>query len=307
MEAVIVPATSANLGCAFDCAAVALNLYLRVRSAPRTQPGIEIVYRGSNPESVPTDNSNLIARGINSLAAWANATPPNLRLEIENEIPVGIGLGSSAAAIVAGIVLGARICEIEPEPAVVLRLAAEIEGHPDNVAAAYYGGLVVSARCDDSRDVLAIKADVPRDLEFIVIVPEIEMPTKQSRAILPVSYSRADAVHNLQRTALFVASAFSGRFDFQPEFFRDRLHQPHRCSLIPGLEDCLKIEHPDLLGGFLSGAGSSVLAVVRENAPKVAELFLAAFARQGLPAKAQFLRADNQGARHTIGQETLEA
>jgi len=292
----IVPATSANLGCAFDCAALALNLYLRVR-ATRNPHRFEIVYQGPRPESIPSDDSNLVVRGIRAVAEWGGTAVPTARIEIDNEIPVGSGLGSSAAAIVVGILVGARICGVSPSADTIIRLAAGIEGHPDNVAAAYCGGLVVCAQRENSGDVLTLKAEVPQDLEFIAVIPAIGMPTAQSRAVLPSAYSRADVVHNLQRTALFVASVFSGRFDLQPEFFRDRLHQPYRCSLIPGLEECLKLSHPDLIGVLLSGAGSAVLAIARKNAAEVAALLVAEFNRHGVAAQPLFLKAENRGAR----------
>ena len=306
-SAIIVPATSANLGCAFDCAALALNLYLRLRVASPRRSGLEILYRGPAPERVPLDDSNLVAQAIRRVAAHARAEVPDARIEIENEIPVGVGLGSSAAAIVAGILAGARLCAIQLEPPDVLRLAAEIEGHPDNVAAAVHGGFVVSARCEDSGEVLAFKAEMPEELEIVAVIPELPMPTAQARAVLPAAYNRADAVHNLQRTALFVAAMFSGRLDLQREFFRDRLHQPFRGALIPGLGGCLKLSHPDLLGVFLSGAGSSVLAFAQKNIAEIAELLVAEFQRSGLAARARFLKAENRGAQNCATHAALSA
>jgi homoserine kinase len=293
---VVVPATSANLGCAFDCAALALNRFLKVRAVPLARPGFEIEYRGPLPESIPHDDSNLVAQGFRKLSAWAQKPEQGARLEIDNEIPMGVGLGSSAAAILAGILSGARLCRVKPDAGTVLRLATDLEGHPDNVAAAFHGGFVVSARFEDTDEVLAVRTRVPPALKIVAVIPSRVMPTKEARSVLPTQYSRADAVHNLQRTALLVASAFSGRFDLQPEWFRDRLHQPYRSSLIPGLESCLELRHPDLLGVFLSGAGSSVLALVRKNAAEIAKLLVGEFGRHGLAAQAVFLKAENRGA-----------
>ncbi|HEV2289354.1 MAG TPA: homoserine kinase [Candidatus Acidoferrales bacterium] len=306
-SAIIVPATSANLGCAFDCAALALNLYLRLRVAPPRRSGLEISYRGPEPGRVPLDDSNLVSQAIRRVAAHAHAEIPHARIEIENEIPVGVGLGSSAAAIVVGILAGARLCAIQLEASEILRLAAEIEGHPDNVAAAYHGGFVVSARCEDSGEVLAFKTEMPEDVEIAAVIPELAMPTAQARAVLPAAYHRADSVHNLQRTALFVAAMFSGRFDLQREFFRDRLHQPYRSALIPGLDRCLNLSHPDLLGVFLSGAGSSVLAFTRRNTAEIAGLLVEEFRRAGLGARAHFLKAENRGARDCVAPAALGA
>lgn len=297
---VVVPATSANLGCAFDCAAIALNRYLRAIVVSHDRTGFEVVYEGPNPDRVPRDETNLVVQGLRRMAAFTGAELRGARVEIASEIPVGVGLGSSAAAILAGILLGARLSGADPEAGTVLQLAAEIEGHPDNVAAAYHGGLVFSATCQNPGTVLTLKVSVPPGLEFVAVIPELAMPTEKARAVLPEQYSRRDAIHNLQRAALLAASCFSGRFDLQPELFRDRLHQPYRSQLIPGLEPCLEVRHPALLGVFLSGAGSSVLAVVRNSSADVGELLAREFNRHGLPTQTLFLKAENRGAKHSV-------
>lgn len=297
LQPVTVPASSANLGCAFDCAALALNLTMVVEATRLEEPGLEVFYRGPQGAFVPADDTNLVVRGISRLAAWAAIPVPGLRLQIESEIPVGVGLGSSAAAIVAGLLIGAQLAPGRPDDATLIGLAAELEGHPDNVGAAYLGGLVVTASTGGQGPVLSRKAEVPVELDFIAVVPEAAMPTSQSRAVLPDSFSRQDAVHNQQRTALLVASAFSGEFSFEPEFFADRWHQPQRAALIPGLAECLGLRHPDLLGVVLSGAGSAVLAVARRAAPEIGEQLVERFRSRGVGARAILLKADNAGAK----------
>lgn len=293
---IVVPATSANLGCGFDCAAVALTLYLEVRGRLSSTPGFRIAYRGPDPERVPLDGSNLVARAACHAARSAGAEIAGGEIEIENAIPVAAGLGSSAAATVAGMLLAARHLGREFDPDTVVGLAAELEGHPDNAAGAYHGGLVLAAR-EESGQIRVARTNVPQDLEFIAVVPDFEMPTERARAVLPASYSRADAVANLQRLALLAATCFSGEFLLDPELFRDRLHQPYRASLVPGLENCLRLRHPDLLGVFLSGAGSSVLAISRRNAAEIGRTLSGEFASHGLAAKVLLLRAENRGAR----------
>jgi homoserine kinase len=280
MRVVRVPATSANLGGAFDCAALALDLHLEVVPALRPEPGLEVTCSGPEGASIPTDSSNLV-----------------LRLQIVSEIPVGVGLGSSAAAIVAGLLIGLQFSLALPDDATLIGLAAEVEGHPDNVAAAYRGGLVVSAPTSFPGPVLSRKAQIPSDLDFIVAIPELSLPTAEARQAVPDRFSRADAVHNLQRTALLVASAFSGDFDLRPEFFADRWHQTQRAALLPGVAECLSLQHPDLLGVFLSGAGPAVLAVSRRSAPAIADLLLGRFRSMGVGSRALILKADNTGAR----------
>lgn len=291
---IIVPATSANLGCGFDCAALALGLYVKVRGRLGAEPGFRCRYRGPRPELIPSDESNLVARAVRLGAERAGAEIRGGEIEIENEIPVAAGLGSSAAAIVAGILLAARHLGRSPDPEAVVALATELEGHPDNVAAACHGGLVVAAQESGGR-VRVARAALPEDLELIAVVPDLELPTERARAVLPASYSRQDAIHNLQHVALLVATCFSGEYRLDPELFRDRLHQPFRAPLVPGLAACLELRHPDLLGVFLSGAGASVLAIARGSGQEIGERLAAEFRRQGMDAEALRLRPENRG------------
>ncbi|MFB3154435.1 MAG: homoserine kinase [Candidatus Acidiferrales bacterium] len=304
---VVVPATSANLGCAFDCAAFALNRYLKVRATPLEVPGFQVRYRGPNPDRVPEDETNLVVQAIRRAAVEAGREVGGASIEIHNEIPVSAGLGSSAAAVIAGLLLGARLCGVEHDAATVLRLAVELEGHPDNAAAAYHGGLVLSAIGDNSDDVLTLKTPVPPDWKIIAVVPDLALPTPQARAVLPERYSRADAVHNLQRTALLAASFFSGQYHLLPELFRDRFHQPYRSRLIPGLAGCLELRHPALLGVFLSGAGPTVLALVRcSGAAEIAAALSEEFRRRGVQSQTLSLQPENRGAEVLRADRTSE-
>jgi homoserine kinase len=231
-------------------------------------------------------------------AARAKKTLPSAQLNIENEIPLGVGLGSSAAAIVAGITLGAELCGAKLGAAETLRLALEIEGHPDNLAAAVHGGMVVSAV--SGSDVLVLKTDVSPDLDFVCVIPDTPLPTEKARAVLPAQYSRQDVVANLQRAALLAAAFFSGPASFSektlsPEMFRDRLHQPYRAPLVPGIAACLEYRHEGLAGVFLSGAGSAVMAIATRNPQQIGDALVAQFRRAGTSARALLLKADNRG------------
>jgi homoserine kinase len=303
-----VPASSANLGPAFDCAAIALNLYLRVSATPSapTAPAYEIHYRGANADRITLDDTNLILRAMRSIATASRKTLPGGKLEIENPIPIGCGLGSSAAAIIAGTLLGAELSGIKLEPNDLLRHALAIENHPDNVSAALYGGMVVAgtiAATTSNRggaataasEVIVSRTDVSPDLDFVPVTPDMPLPTEKARAALPAQYSRADVVHNLQRTALLTAAFFSGR-GFVPEIFRDRVHQPYRAPLVPGIAACLEFRHEGLAGIFLSGAGSSIMAIATSHAREIGEALVAEFARHGVGARAILLKADNRGA-----------
>ena len=287
------------MGCAFDCAAIALNVYLRASATPANS-GFQVNYRGANADQIPSDASNLIAKAMQRATEAAHASLPPVQLDVQNDIPLGVGLGSSAAAIIAGILLGGKLCGSELSPADALRLAAEIEGHPDNVAAALHGGFVVAAKPEGAGNILLAKANVPQNLDFIAVIPEVPLPTEKARAVLPAQYSRRDVVANLQRTALLTACLFSGG-ELSPELFRDALHQPYRAPLVYGIAECLAFQHPGLAGIFLSGAGSAVMAIARHSTREIGEALVEEFRRKGTGARALTLRADNSGAKLWAG------
>jgi homoserine kinase len=293
---IVVPATTANLGCAFDCAAVALNLYLRASATRKSTGGFQVRYGGVDADRIPPEKDNLVVKGMQRLAAWANVDLGGAGIELENEIPIGVGLGSSAAAIVAGTLLGAELCGLKLEGSAVLLRALEIEGHPDNISAAYHGGMVVAATTEDPGDVLVCRTDVSPELDFVAVVPDVPLPTEQARSALPREYCREDVVQNLQRTALLAACFFSGRIP-SPEVFRDRLHQPYRSPLVPGISECLAFRHEGLVGVFLSGAGSGIMAIAQHSAAQIGEALVEEFRRRGVTARAILLKAENRGAR----------
>lgn len=289
-----VPATSANLGCLFDCAALAYGLYLDVHVTPHAAGTTQISYQGITPERIPTDESNLIARTIRTtLESWGKVR--GFDLEIENQIPVAAGLGSSAAAIVAALaashVLADRVLLDEE----LIGLAAKIEGHPDNAAAAWLGGFTISTQAGDR--VIALSCPVPERLKLVLVIPDYHLATETARQALPASYSRQDAVHNLQRAAMMAAKFFSGASDLTRCLFDDRLHQPYRTPLMPGLSDVLALRMPGLLGVCVSGAGPSILAIAKENAPQIGGSIRQILADHGVNAEATLLSPDNKGAK----------
>ena len=289
-----VPATCANLGCAFDCAALALGLYLRVHVRPRSDGAVNVRYTGVTPERVPTDHTNLIARTIRStLEGWHKAR--GFDLEIENQIPVGVGLGSSAAAIVGALAACHWMADTALSDEELVSMATRLEGHPDNAAAAWHGGFTVAV--EHRGAVLAYSCPVPDSLQLALVVPDYAVPTEKAREVLPAQYSREDAVHNLQRVAVLAAQFFSGKAELQRAFFDDRWHQPYRASLVPGLSEALRLKHPDLLGICLSGAGPSILAFVRGNALAIGEQVRQSLAQNGVESQVHCLAADNMGAK----------
>ncbi len=289
-----VPATSANLGCLFDCAAVALALYLDIHISPRNDGEITVRYSGMNPERIHTGPDNLIAHTINeTLQSWGKHR--GFDLEIDNQIPVGVGLGSSAAAIVGALAACHWLADRALFDDELLSLASQREGHPDNVSAAWLGGFTVSIQ--DGTRVQAYTCPVPDLLELVLVVPDYALPTEKARGVLPQQYSRADAIHNLQRAAVLASQMFCGKVGFHRSFFDDHWHQPYRAPLVPGLSEVLQLEHPDLLGICLSGAGPAILAFTRGNSKTVGELIQQTLAAKQVNAKVCMLAADNRGAK----------
>ncbi|MGH9771797.1 MAG: homoserine kinase, partial [Candidatus Acidiferrales bacterium] len=220
---------------------------------------------------------------------------PTVRLAVQNEIPVAGGLGSSAAATVAGVALGYAVSGRPVPKDVVLRFAAEMEGHADNVGAALLGGFVVTFTRDDGT-VVAVRKRWPKMIRLIVVTPSATLETKKSRAVLAQSVSRTDAVHNLQRTALFVAAVEERRFDLLWDAMEDRLHQTARQSLIPGLSDVLAMPRmPGLLGVALSGAGPSVIALATDRFDEIGKAIAVRFERNGVSSSIRILEAAQEG------------
>jgi homoserine kinase len=298
----VVPATTANLGCAFDCGGLALKLYFRAQFTPTQSSGLTLQYHGSTPERFPIKSSNLVLRALRFGIEKLGAQLSGGRMAVESEIPIGVGLGSSAASVVAGLLLATRVAGKDVHAEQLLSWADELEGHIDNAAAAYYGGLVFALASNVEHPVVA-KTAFPESIRLVLVSPSVAVPTHEARGVLPRSYERADVVHTLQRTALLAAACFSGRFEFFPELFDDRLHQPYRKKLVPGIESCLRLRHKGLLGTVISGSGSTVLAFVDhgEEESEIAAALQGCFAKEGIESEARFTTGDNQGAFVTRG------
>ncbi|MGH9972003.1 MAG: homoserine kinase [Pyrinomonadaceae bacterium] len=295
-----VPASTSNLGAGFDCLSLALQLYLHVtvKVVPDAKVQCQVFTSGEGAADVPprTDD-NLIFRAMRFAAEREGSSLPPVQIEVENELPLGRGLGSSAAAIVAGITLGSFICGRELSAETVLRCASELEGHADNVAAAYYGGWVVTCVKPDGK-VIAVKRPWPSDLKVIIVSPEASLKTLESRDALPGIVKLEDAVYNLQRAALFCSALETGAYDLLWEAMQDRLHQARRQSLVPGLADALSTPpQPGLVGVALSGSGPSVIALALDHLPEIGETIANSFRSRDMPATVRFLEADNEGYR----------
>ncbi len=295
-----VPASTSNLGPGFDCFGLALKLYLTVEAtavAEASEPCRVTTSGAKENEALPRNAVNLIYRAMSFAAHREGVSLPCVELTVHNEIPLASGLGSSAAAIVAGIKLSALITGKAIDDQSVLNYATEFEGHPDNVAASIFGGFLASCIRSDGT-VLSTKFDWPAQIRVVVVSPQSQLPTHVARAALPRTITRIDAVQNLQRTALFTAALAQQRYDLFWEAMRDRLHQPYRESLVPGLAEALALPRtPGLLGIALSGAGPSIVALVDDDDDEIGARIASCFKARNIESTTRTLEVDNQGAR----------
>jgi homoserine kinase len=277
-----VPASSANLGPGFDALGLALDIFLVCRF--RRAPKLEIRVRGRDAALIPTDEGNLIWQTALTVAQHVRNTLPPIELEIDNQIPIGKGLGSSAAALTAGVVIADRLLDLGWKRLRILDEAAQIEGHPDNVAACVLGSIVAAA-IDSGGVARAVRLELPARFAVAVVAPDFDLPTTTARAVLPEAYSRADAVFNVQRAALLVAALAAGSVSAFPAALEDRFHHPYRAALVPGLEEILKLRAPGLLGCALSGAGPAILVFYQRGFEQVCDLVRQIFALHGHAAE----------------------
>jgi len=264
-----VPASSANLGPGFDALGLALGVYLTCRF--QHSETLVITTSGRDSDSIPATPDNLIWQTALTVARDHQMTMPPIELHIHNEIPLGKGMGSSAAALTAGVVIADELLGLKWKPLRILDEAARLEGHPDNVAPCTLGSIVASA-IDSGGVTRAIRMPLPKSFDIAVVVPDFDLPTVKARSVLPSGYSREDAVFNVQRASLLIAALATGTTNAFPAALEDRFHKPYREALVPGLHEILRLRAPGLLGCVLSGAGPSILVFFERGYDGVCEL-----------------------------------
>jgi homoserine kinase len=299
---ITVPASTSNLGASFDTCGLALALYLKV-AVEESENGFEVIATGEGASIIPRDESNLICRVAHAVSEKRGKRIGGARLFVDNQIPLARGLGSSSAAIVAGISLYEILAGEQLSTDDFFSYAMGFEEHGDNLAPSLLGGLVVACiveRAGGTRSLVTVKRAWPEEVKIILAIPEFEMETARMRAALPQSLPLADAVFNVQRAALLQAAISEKRFELMGEALRDRLHQPYRAPLAPGLEAALKLneeagQRRGLLGVALSGAGSTVAAYITENGDEIADALRAPFEAAGLRARTLEVAVDIRG------------
>jgi homoserine kinase len=289
-----VPATSANLGPGFDCLGLSLGLYLELEIREEEGEGFELRVGGEGADIVAHDERNAVYQAVLSAFAHAKRQPQRLYLNYRSDIPLASGLGSSSAALVAGLAAGAALCGRALDRDELVRWGVAVEGHPDNVAPCVLGGVVVAASDGDHIEYACIEPY--EGLRAVVAVPDFPLPTEKARAILPREISRADAVFNLGRVGLLTAALGGGRGEWLRLAMQDRLHEPYRRELVPGLEEVRAAAlDAGALGAALSGAGPSVLALVEEHGRAVAAAMQAAWGALGVQVRTWELELERQG------------
>ncbi|MCS7207770.1 MAG: homoserine kinase [Dehalococcoidia bacterium] len=293
-----VPATTANLGPGFDCLGMALELFNLVRLETGRSG---VIITGEGADTLPAGPENLVYQAVQRAFQRAGHPIPPLALTCRNFIPLARGLGSSSAAIVGGLVAANALMGNPLDIPTLLEMATEIEGHPDNVAPALLGGCQIVVQAEGRLHTAAVP--LAPDLRVVVLIPDQPMPTQQARAVLPPQVSRPDAVFNLGRVALLVNALHSRRWDDLALATQDRLHQPARQALFPAMPLIFKAAlDAGALGVFLSGAGSSIVALTRGREMTIGYEMLDMAHKAGVSATVQITRPWPQGA-EVVGVE----
>ena len=290
------PATSANMGPGFDCLGIALDIWNTV-TVEVGESGFEI--SGQGEDELPRDESNLVFQSIRRIYEECDRVLPPLSVSCHNDIPTTRGLGSSSAALVTGLIIGNELCGGQFDRDDLLQIAAAIEGHPDNVAPAIFGGMQVAVTHNDN--VAAAPVSVPETLSAVLYIPNVPMPTGEARGLLGSEVPRSDAVFNIGRAALLVRAMATGDLEGLDIATDDRLHQPARQTIFFPMYNIIRAAlGAGALGAFLSGAGSTVLALATEKEFTIGYEMADAAVKSGLDGEVRITRPITIGA-HVVG------
>ncbi len=288
-----VPASTANLGSGFDIFGMALDIYnifsLRLTTASQ--------WSVSAPPTIamPTNRDNLVFQAACRLLKEVGFDPQGLHLDIDIDIPMARGLGSSSSAIIGGLVAANAMAGDPFDRSALLQMAIEIEGHPDNVTPALAGGMTLSYKAGDTHRYLNLPC--PSDLRIVLAIPAFELGTIHARSILPTEITHRDAVFNSSRTALLVAAMYEKRYDWLAIAMEDQLHQPYRSSLVPGMKEAIEAGYEaNALGVALSGAGPTLIAFVQDDTKAVATVLQETFRQHGVSCDIRIAQPDTAGA-----------
>ena len=290
-----IPASTTNLGPGFDVLGLALQLYSTV-TLEVDVADTEVVVTGVDVDKIPSTREHIAFKAVESIYQRSDVQQPEgLKLSIANGIPAIRGLGGSGTAILGGLLTANVLCQSPFSQSDILNFATEIEGHPDNVAASLYGGIVVSVQEDNHIHTIQLACDPA--LHVVLAIPEYTLSTKKARDILPKTVDFADAIYNISRSSLLVASIATGKLDMFTLAMKDRLHQPYRSQLIAGFDEIVEAATTaGALSVALSGAGPTIAAYCLENMEEVGKQMQGVFQNRNIQCKIKILQADQEGA-----------
>ncbi len=273
-----VPATTANLGPGFDCLGLALPVYNEITVEETVMPGsgieINIIEDSETYDilSIPRNEDNIVYKAIELLYNFVGQSVSDIKITIKTNIPVARGMGSSASVIVGGLMAANKLLGSPADDAVLLSIASEVEGHPDNVTPAMFGGFCLSSVEDDG-SVIYSKILWPDDWKLTVLIPDYELDTRIARSVLPESISIPDAAYNIRKCAMLIDAVYRQDSELMKKCLKDKLHQPYRENLVKGFKELSELveNKDDILGCVISGAGPTILIISKNNGFEKAE------------------------------------
>ena len=302
-----VPATSANLGPGFDCLGLALPIYNTITIEETVLPGtgIEInllseddIYDEMIFDNVPKDENSIIYKAIQMLYNSIGQEPSELKINVQSQIPITRGLGSSASVVVGALFAANKLLGSPADTTALLSIATEVEGHPDNVAPAILGGFVLASQEDDG-SILTEKLNWPEEWDITVCIPEFELSTNIARSVLPENVPMQDAVFNAKHLAMLVQAVSTKDEKLMKAALHDKLHQPYREKLIPGMKEIMEaFKHEDgVLGCVLSGAGPSMLVISHKyDLDNIKSIVREIWEGQSIKTEVRTMKIEEQGA-----------
>ena len=290
-----VPATTANLGPGFDCLGMALNLHNEFIFSEIPQ-GLDVVTHGEGVGSIPTDGRNLVVQAVNHLCDHLDRQLSGLRIVQTNHVPAASGMGSSSTAVVAGLLGGNALLGFPLNHEEILQLATDIEGHPDNVAPAIFGGLVLVPVGIDGTCEYIERIPIPQ-LNAVLVLPEFDLLTADARSALPTTLPRADAIFNISHMAMVVRALEQGDYAKLAIGMQDRVHQPYRMALVPGMAEAMTAaKEAGAAAVAISGAGPSLIAFAPSHLKAIGEAMMAAYKAHGLNSRMWLFHTDSEGS-----------
>lgn len=302
-----VPASSANLGPGFDCLGIALPIYNTITIEETVLPGTGIEINMMSEEetidemvfdSIPRDENNIVYKAVEMLYNSIGQEPSELKINIQAQIPIARGLGSSSSIVVGGLLAANKLLGCPADEAALLAIATEVEGHPDNVAPAILGGFVLASQEDDGT-LSYCKLNWPEEWDITVCIPDFELSTGIARSVLPKEVPMQDAIFNAKRLALLVNAVNTKDEKLMKIALKDKLHQPYREKLVPGMHEIMEaFKHEDgVLGCVLSGAGPSLLVVSHKyDIDKIKSIVKEIWENQNIKVDVRTLKVEEQGA-----------